>query len=255
MNPKHLGRSMAIAFSMYSKIPMPQFEWKEEDMRYALCFFPLVGVVIGLLSWCWWLFCRRFAVGSMCFSCIGLAIPLLVSGGIHMDGYLDTMDALHSYGSCEKKLEILKDSHIGAFSVIMTVLYVLIAAGAYSQITKGAVYASFCASYCLSRIFSALAVVSFPCAKREGTLYLFAGTAHEKIVKTSLYLQLILCIVFLVWMDPKAGILQGVGAVCVFAYYYKKSRKEFGGITGDLAGYFVTLCEGALTVMAAAACL
>ena len=71
---------------------------------------------------------------KMCFAFVGLAIILLVTGGIHMDGYMDTMDALHSYGSREKKLEILKDSHIGAFAVIMTVLYVLIAAGAYSEI-------------------------------------------------------------------------------------------------------------------------
>ena len=39
---KKIGKSIAIAFSMYSKIPMVQFEWKEEDMRYSMCFFPLV---------------------------------------------------------------------------------------------------------------------------------------------------------------------------------------------------------------------
>ena len=112
---KKIGKSIAIAFSMYSKIPMVQFEWKEEDMRYSMCFFPL--------------------------------------------GYMDTMDALHSYGNREKKLEILKDSHIGAFAVIMTVLYVLIAAGAYSEIKNYSVMASFCGAYFLSRIFSAIAVV------------------------------------------------------------------------------------------------
>ena len=57
---KKIGKSIAIAFSMYSKIPMVQFEWKEEDMRYSMCFFPLVGIVIGLLSWCWWLFCQHW---------------------------------------------------------------------------------------------------------------------------------------------------------------------------------------------------
>ena len=66
----------------------------------------------------------NLALEKMCFAFVGLAIILLVTGGIHMDGYMDTMDALHSYGNREKKLEILKDSHIGAFAVIMTVLYV-----------------------------------------------------------------------------------------------------------------------------------
>ena len=172
-----------------------------------------------------------------------------------MDGYMDTMDALHSYGSREKKLEILKDSHIGAFAVIMTVLYVLIAAGAYSEIKNYSVMASFCGSYFLSRIFSAIAVVSFPCAKKEGTLYMFADAAQEKIVKRSLYAELALCVLWQILMYPKAGIMQLICALAVFGYYYYKSKKEFGGITGDLAGYFVTLCEGALMVMAAIACL
>ena len=96
---KKIGKSIAIAFSMYSKIPMVQFEWKEEDMRYSMCFFPLVGIVIGLLSWCWWLFCQQFGIGKMCFAFVGIAIILLVTGGIHMDGYMDTMDALHSSGN------------------------------------------------------------------------------------------------------------------------------------------------------------
>lgn len=172
-----------------------------------------------------------------------------------MDGYMDTMDALHSYGSREKKLEILKDSHIGAFAVIMTVLYVLIAAGAYSEIKNYSVMASFCGSYFLSRIFSAIAVVSFPCAKKEGTLYMFADAAQEKIVKRSLYAELAFCVLWQILMNPKAGIMQLICALAVFGYYYYKSKKEFGGITGDLAGYFVTLCEGALMVMAAIACL
>ena len=39
--------SLAIAFSMYSRIPMPQVEWTGRRMRYAMCFFPLIGLVIG----------------------------------------------------------------------------------------------------------------------------------------------------------------------------------------------------------------
>ena len=163
--------NLRIAFSMYSKIPMVQFEWKEEDMRYSMCFFPLVGIVIGLLSWCWWLFCQQFDIGKMCFAFVGIAIILLVTGGIHMDGYMDTIGCASFLWKPRKKTGILKDSHIGAFAVIMTVLYVLIAAGAYSEIKNYSVMASFCGAYFLSRIFSAIAVVSFPCAKRRNAVY------------------------------------------------------------------------------------
>ena len=111
-------KSFFIAFSMYSKIPMPQFEWKDEDIRYALCFFPWVGTVIGVLWYLWKWICARFGVGTLCYTVVGTAIPILITGGFHVDGFLDTCDALHSYQPRERKLEILKDSHIGAFAVI-----------------------------------------------------------------------------------------------------------------------------------------
>ena len=43
----HIIKSFIIAFSMYSKLPMPHTEWNEEDMRYVMCFFPWIGIVIG----------------------------------------------------------------------------------------------------------------------------------------------------------------------------------------------------------------
>ena len=49
----HLIRSFLIAFSTYSRIPVPQVEWTEENRRYAMCFFPLVGAVLGLILWGW----------------------------------------------------------------------------------------------------------------------------------------------------------------------------------------------------------
>ena len=107
-----LLKAMVIAFSIYSKIPVPQFEWKEEDMEYMMCFFPWIGGVIGLFFFGWAVLCEKFAVGNVCYALIGAAIPLMISGGFHVDGYMDTMDAFHSYQSREKKLEILKDSHM-----------------------------------------------------------------------------------------------------------------------------------------------
>ena len=89
-------KSMIIAFSMYSKIPMPQFEWKDEDMKYVLCFFPWVGVVIGGLVYLWKMICDRFEIGILCYTLVGIVLPLLITGGFHVDGFMDTMDAFHS---------------------------------------------------------------------------------------------------------------------------------------------------------------
>ena len=92
---------------MYSQIPMPQFTWQDKEMKYAFCFFPWVGAAIGGITMFWWWFCGKFSVGNVAFAMIGTAIPLAVTGGFHVDGFMDTMDAFHSYQPREKKLEIL----------------------------------------------------------------------------------------------------------------------------------------------------
>ena len=111
-------RSFVIAFTTYSRVPMPQVEWSEENRKYAMCFFPLIGAVIGAALWLWLLLCDRLALGALLRGAGGAMIPLLVTGGIHMDGFMDTSDALASWQPKEKRLEILKDSRIGAFAAM-----------------------------------------------------------------------------------------------------------------------------------------
>lgn len=246
-----LIKSFFIAFSIYSKIPMPQFEWKKEDMKYNLIFFPWVGAVIGLILYGWMRLCIHFELNAICMYLIGTAIPLIISGGFHVDGFMDTMDAFHSYQPKEKKLEILKDSHIGAFSVIMLVLYYLIYIAAFSQIQTTKAYMVFCMGFFLSRTLSGIGVVSFTSARTNGMLYEFASTAHEKVVKICLYIQLIACFVVMYHVELISATLVIIMALASFVYYWLKTKKELGGITGDTAGYFVTICECAMAIAAA----
>lgn len=245
----HILKSIIIAFSMYSKIPMPQFEWKEEDMKHVLCFFPWIGIVIGLCLYFWRLLCDRFGIRNLCYVFIGTAIPLLLTGGFHVDGFMDTMDAFHSYQPKERKLEILKDSHIGAFAVIMLAVYGLIYMGAFSEITDKNILQVVCAGFVLARVLSGIGVVSFPSAKKEGMLYLFQDHADAVIVKAALSVQGALCIGFMLWRSLFAGSVAVITAFAVFGYYKYRTKKELGGITGDTAGYFLLLCEGAIVVM------
>ena len=109
--------SMLIAVSMYSRIPVPTVAWSRQRMGYVMCWFPIVGVIIGIALKIWIEVADYFKFGPEISGIVGLAIPVLVTGGIHMDGFLDTWDALSSCMDREKKLEILKDPHLGAFCV------------------------------------------------------------------------------------------------------------------------------------------
>jgi len=116
-------------------------------------------------------------------------IPLAVSGGFHVDGFMDTMDAFHSYQSREKKLEILKDSHIGAFAVIMLALYGMVYLAAYSEILDLRVYRMICAGFFLSRTLSGIAVLTFPKAKKDGLVHTFDEVSKTRTVRNVLWIE------------------------------------------------------------------
>ena len=114
---------LLIALSMYSKIPVPQAEWNERNMRYAFCFFPLVGALIGGIGYGLYYLFDFLAFPPLLVAACVTVLPVLVTGGIHLDGFCDTVDAVSSRQPRERKLEILKDSHAGAFAIIWCVVY------------------------------------------------------------------------------------------------------------------------------------
>lgn len=108
--------------------------------------------------------CGNFICADISRTLVLIILPVIITGGIHVDGYMDTCDALNSYGDREKKLAILKDSHIGAFAVIkLLVYYVLYFAAAFIVVQKAGnmqiIIMAF--TFYLSRIISGLAAVNF----------------------------------------------------------------------------------------------
>ena len=176
--------SCIIAVSMYSKIPMPNVEWTGERMRYVMCFFPLVGLAQGAVLGLWLhLALDVLNLSAAVSALVGAAVPLLVTGGIHMDGFLDTMDAVHSYGDRSRKLEILKDPHLGAFAVISFGVYMMLYLGVFHEYLslvlreemrdRYFLYAVPCLVFVMERAFSGLSVDAYlpgnrRCSRSDG---------------------------------------------------------------------------------------
>ena len=244
-------RSAVIAFSTYSRLPMPQVEWTDENRRYSMCFFPLVGAVIGGLVWLWLCVCGWLELNALVKGAVGAVIPLLVTGGIHMDGFMDTTDALASWQPREKKLEILKDSHVGAFAVMGCASYMLLMT-AFLSMAKPQAGAQAAMCFVLSRALSAWAVAVFKSARPEGMLDKFASASRRRQVSVSGLVYALICvIVWCLWEVWLALICLAVAAL-VTLYYRRMAYKQFGGVTGDLAGWFsqtLELCLTAAVVM------
>lgn len=237
-----MWNAFKIAFSMYSKIPMPKTDWNKKNMKYALCFFPAVGIAILALVMLWDYIAFKLQIGVILHTSILVVIPILVTGGIHLDGFLDTMDALSSYQPIEKRLEILKDPHTGAFAIISAVTYFIIYFGAWSEASgKSLIILSI--GFVLSRALSGLSIVTFPCAKNSGLAAMFSEAAAKNKVKYTMIFYILLCTTVMLYINVFLGSICIITALLVFMYYYQMSKNNFGGITGDLAGYFLQVCE------------
>ena len=221
---KRIWNSFKIAFSMYSRIPMPRSEWTDENKSYAMCFFPWIGAVIGLLSYGVFRFSKWFDGNgggnySLFFVIFLILIPVFITGGIHLDGFLDTQDA-----------------------IISCTVYFLIYIGVYSCLSVRSMEV-IAYSFMLSRTLSGLSVVTFPQARKKGMVADFSESASTRITRMVLGTYLIV----LCFLIPLTGGICGIGCVIsagvVYGYYYRMAMKNFGGVTGDLCGYFLQVCE------------
>lgn len=231
--------TVAVAFAMFSAIPMPQFAWNARNMKYSLCAFPLVGAVIALALWSWELFCARFLLPAILRGAGLCLLPVLITGGIHLDGYADTCDALASHSGIEKRQEILKDPHLGAFAAIRLCVYFLADFALWTS-TENLRLPVLLELFCASRALSGLALTLFPLRPGSGLARSFAEASDRKRVRTVLTVSAVLLALLLISQRAGETVL---AAGLVFLYYRRMCVKDFGGLSGDLAGWFLQTAE------------
>lgn len=109
-----------MAWGMFLAIPCPRKIWSEGARQKMLVCMPLVGLLAGGVWAGAWLLLRG-APGPV-RAAVCAAVPWLVTGFMHLDGYMDVCDAVLSRRDLATRQRILKDSHCGAFAVICMVL-------------------------------------------------------------------------------------------------------------------------------------
>ena len=114
-----------MSLGMFSSIPCPYRPWNEKARHLMLVFLPVVGLVIGLLWYGIYFLMDKINVPLQLQSAVLALYPFIITGFIHLDGFMDTADAILSRRPLEEKLRILKDPHTGAFAVIsVAILFV-----------------------------------------------------------------------------------------------------------------------------------
>lgn len=240
-------RSIVMAFSLYSTVPMPNIKWEKENMKLTMAVFHLVGLLIFAFTLIIYFLGVSFSISPFLFSILIILTSFFTTGGIHKDGFMDSCDGFFSRKEKEKALEIMSDSSCGAFAVIGLMLLLLTNFVSLSLIFQNNKFILPLGSvFVFSRLLSGYCVLTIPKAKKDGMLSPLLPS--DKAKKTSL---LIIYAVFAFWavFVLSFDFLGGLAILLVFAISYfvfkKKILSRFGGITGDLAGFLLEMSQSA----------
>jgi len=237
---------------MYSVIPMPKIEWEKKNMKYIFIFFPFIGLTIGLFEYIWYNFSQSFELNNILTSAVMLIIPIIISGGIHLDGLIDTCDAIFSYGDKEKKLEIMKDPRTGAFGVIGCCVYFIMLFGTFNQLIETPEFIFLVIFiFVISRCVSAIALLTVKKAKSSGLGATFSDSSGKTANMTFLILYLLLTFIFIFYVNIFLSIIILITILLYISLYIYLIKKHFGGITGDLTGFLIMSTELLLVLIIA----
>lgn len=240
---KTIVNSFILAFAMYSGIPVPQVERNQKNMKYTLCFVPVIGLVTGALLYGWSRVCAVCSFGQVCFALVGTVIPVIVTGGIHLSGLLYTADAVYSYKIKEKRRQRARESGAGVSAVTAGLCFFMLYGAGLTLIWKKSQLLLLALSYIISRALSGMSIVWFPAAEEERDISNLFQAADRRTVRGVLVTLLALAIISAVIIHPVIGTLMALAAMWVWTYYYYMTKKRFGGVSEDTAGFFLCLCE------------
>ena len=229
--------AFAMCQSMFCAIPAPQV-WDEKARDKMLLFLPIVGLEIGAiwagLAW----MCRLLNLPTMITALILAAYPYIVTGFLHLDGYMDVTDAVKSWRDLERRREILKDSHVGSFAVIGIVLLMIAQFAFFASAPADANFLILIFVPAISRCCSSLAVTGLK--PMSTSQYADQKKPKSHIVALTAMLCVFLVAGFLLcgkYGFALMGCLIGYGLALLRAY------KSLEGMNGDISGYALTIGE------------
>ena len=240
LRPYFIGLQFLTRISL-----VKQDNWTEEDFGQSVKFFPLIGATLGVVyaAFAYVLTAMLPAYGikmpAHFTAALMLILPVLFTGGIHCDGFMDTMDGLFSGRKPERMLEIMKDSRVGSNGVFAFVTLMIFELCIILDMNTAVLVPAFFVMPIIARYMMTLAIVFYPYARPEGMGKAFKMYADSRTLTFATLLAAIFILPFglLAWAALVVGFLFMRG----FAGF---AVKTVGGLTGDIYGCIATLVEG-----------
>lgn len=209
-----------------------------ENFSESLYFFPVIGGLVGALQAAVMFLVNRYTQWPELAVFAGLAVSLLVTGGLHIDGLADIFDSLGG-ATRERRLEIMKDSRVGVYGVAGVVLCLLAKYICLVRIAGAGNFTSVIGVCVIARVVQVAMIVTMPYARAEGTARLFVSGAGGRHL-----LAAVLTGVLLVWlMMGTHGLVLFLVLALAAALIRMWARRHIGGVTGDVIGFSNEMSE------------
>ena len=232
--------SIVVAFHFLTRLYLPiNVEWDTANLRRSLMWFGLVGAFIGvILAGAMTLF-NRFDLIPAVAAIIILLIWIFITGGMHIDGISDMADGFFSMRDKEKTLEIMKDSHVGAFGVITIVFLLLIKFEMLKEfiIIEKNVWLLILPPT-IARIAAGLVLSFYETTKKSGLGYTFHSSDPRIFWAIGFVVTLIISSI----LNIKSLIFIGI-AILASNLMALWAKKKIGGLNGDIYGAIVETVE------------
>lgn len=231
-------RGFLIALTFLSRIPIPApKDVTEREFKQSQQYYPFVGLLIGCLLYGAG-FVANFFYPPLITGAILLACEIWLTGGIHLDGFMDSMDGLLSARTPERMLEIMKDSRVGAHSAITLAALLILKFSLFTSLTPNNLKVLIIIPM-LSRWAFLIGIKGFPYARAEGLGQGF----HENSRWLVFIIEGVVALILATWICGYAGILASAAALIFAALFSWRVAKILGGLTGDIYGATIELTE------------
>ena len=234
---------LILVFQFFSTLPIPiEVEMNKENIERSIRLFPFLGLFFGLVYASTAFILHSYSsLSNLLITFVIWLLGIVLTGGIHLDGWMDTSDAFFSYRNPEQRLEIMADPRIGAFGVIGAIVLLMAKfIFIYEVLVNPSSFTFILILFIpfLSRSLMGFFLTAIPNAKHEGLGQLFQSAKGPRTML--FYLLYFLILIFSLFLINSQLLLAftvlWISSIFSFFFIKKKTVQWFGGTTGDVIG-------------------
>ena len=233
---KRIWNAFCMCYSMFTALPCPYRPWDEDARDLMLVCLPIVGALLGLL-WAVLGSLGAMALVPTLNAALVAALPWLLTGFIHLDGYMDTCDAILSWRPLEQRLRILKDVHTGAFAVVGLGLLMLFSYASTSGLATDQLRALLFVPV-ISRCGSAFCVLTLKPIGHSEYARTEGKSAQRMAVAAMWIIAMAAC-----WLWLGQPVIALAVETLAYALAMLWGYRTLKGVSGDVAGFALTVSE------------